>query len=452
VALLGLLLLALTRSAGTGIADPDTLWHVLAGDHLRATWQFAGPDPLSPFTTEPWVLTQWLPELGLSLAHSWGGLPAVVLLADLGRLAVCLAVYVGCRREGGPLPAALVTAVTVLGTAASLSPRPQLVGFALLAVTTTAWLATVRDLRARWWLVPLGWVWASSHGTWVVGVMLGAAVTVGLVADRRVDLRRGARLLAVPVLSAAAALVTPLGPRLLETFGTVRAVSPYIQEWRRPGLTEPATLALLALALVVVVTWLVRREPATWTGAAILLVGLGWGLSYARSVALGAIILAPLAARALDRALGRPRPALGREPAVVAVLVAGSVAVGAVLAGSGPRGPVGVPTGMSSALRSLPPGSVVYDDDLLGGWLLYSFPALQPTADTRAELYGPAVARAYLRDVQAQDGWQASVNRHRPAAALIGADTPLATALADRAGWTVVRRERGYVLLEPPTG
>jgi hypothetical protein len=107
---------------------------------------------------------------------------------------------------------------------------------------------------------------------------------------------------------------------------------------------------------------------------------------------------------------------------------------------------------MSSALRSLPPGSVVYDDDLLGGWLLYSFPALQPTADTRAELYGPAVARAYLRDMQAQDGWQASVNRHRPAAALIGADTPLATALADRAGWTVVRRERGYVLLEPPTG
>jgi hypothetical protein len=255
------------------------------------------------------------------------------------------------------------------------------------------------------------------------------------------------------VLSLGAALVTPLGPRLLQTFGTVRAVSPYIQEWRRPGLGEPATLALLALALVVVVTWSVRRELASWTGAAVLVVGLGWGLSYARSVALGAIILAPLAARALDRVIGRPRPARGREPAVVAAMVAACVAVGAVAAFSGPRGPVGVPSGMSVALRSLPAGSVVYNDDLLGGWLLWSFPELEPTADTRAELYGPEQARSYLRDLRAEDGWQDSViTRHRPAAALLRADTPLATALADQSGWTVVRRERGYVLLEPPTG
>ena len=44
VALLGLLLLALTRTAGLGISDPDTLWHVLAGDHLRETGQFARND------------------------------------------------------------------------------------------------------------------------------------------------------------------------------------------------------------------------------------------------------------------------------------------------------------------------------------------------------------------------------------------------------------------------
>ncbi|SDP27081.1 hypothetical protein SAMN04489867_1913 [Pedococcus dokdonensis] len=452
VGLLGLMLLALTRTAGSGIADPDTLWHVLAGDHLRATGQFAGPDPLSPFTTEPWVLTQWLPELGLSIAHDWGGLAAVTFLADLGRVAVCLAVYVGCRRQAGPLAAALVTAVTVLGSSASLSPRPQLVGFALLAVTTSAWLSTTRDLRVRWWLVPLTWAWASSHGTWVVGVMLGVAVVAGLAADRRVDLRLGTRLLAVPLLSGLAALLTPLGPRVLETFGTVRAVSPYIQEWRRPGLTEPATLALLALALAVLATWVVRRDLVTWARAAVLLVGLGWGLSTARGVALGAIIVAPLAAEAVDRLLGRARPERGREPAVVAALVAVAVAVGAVLAWTGPREPVGVPTALTPALRALPAGAVVYDDDLLGGWLLWSFPELQPTADTRAELYGPEAARAYLRALRAEEGWQASVEQHRPAAALIGSDTPLAQALVRDARWTVVGRDRGYLLLQPPPG
>ena len=443
----GLLLLALTRPAGKGISDPDTLWHVLAGDHLRATWQFAGPDPLSRFTTEPWVLTQWLPELGLSLANTFGGLPAVALLAQLGRLAVCVTVYVGCRRESGPLAATLVTAITVLGTAASLSPRPQLVGFALLAVTTTAWLSTVRDLRVRWWLIPLTWVWASSHGTWVVGIMLGVATTLGLLADRRVDLRAAFKLLAVPVISSAAALVTPVGPRLLETFGTVRAVSPYIQEWRRPELSDPSTLALAGLVLVVVLVWIVRRDLPTWSTAAMLLVGVAWGCSYSRSVALGAIIVAPLAAQALDRILGRPRPRLGREPQVVASLLAVSVVVSALAAWSGPPEPVGVPTGLTTALRSLPPRSVVYNDDSLGGWLMWSFPTLQQTADTRAELYGPARARAYLNEMGAGTDWLTSFDRIRPSAALIGDQSPLAHALVTDRGWIVVGRDRGFVLL-----
>ena len=443
----GLLLLALTRSAGGGISDPDTLWHVLAGDHLRATWQFAGPDPLSRFTTEPWILTQWLPELGLSVANTWGGLPAVAFLTQLGRLGVCVAVYVSCRRDSGPLAAALISALTVVGTAASLSPRPQLVGFILLAVTTTAWLSTVRDLRVRWWLIPLSWVWASSHGTWVVGIMLGTAATLGLLVDRKVDLRAGLKLLAVPLLSAVAALATPVGPGLLETFGTVRAVSPYIQEWRRPELSDPSTLALVALGLVVVVIWLVRRDLPTWGAAGILLFGLAWGFTYARSVALGAIIVAPLAAQALDRALGRPRPRMGPEPQVVAVLLAFSVLVSAVAAWSGPRKPVGVPTGLSASLRSLPAESIVYNDDSLGGWLMWSFPKLEQTADTRAELYGPARARTYLNEMRAGKNWQTTFDDIQPTAALVSERSPLAHALLSDGGWIVAGRDHGFVLL-----
>ncbi len=314
----GLLLLALSRPAGAGISDPDALWHVLAGDHLRRTWDFAGPDPLSRFTTGPWILTQWLPELAMSFAHAFGGLPAVAFLAQVGRLAVCVAIYVGCRREGGPLAATLAAGIAALATSASLSPRPQLVGFALLAVTTAAWMATLRDLRPRWWLVPTAWVWAGSHGTWVVGVMLGAAVTIGLVLDRRVGRTAAARLALVPLLSAVAALLTPLGLHVVEAFGTVRAVSPYIQEWRRPELGQPSTLALVALVLLLVGSWLARRDLRSWGGAAMLLVGFGWGFAYTRSVALGAIIIAPLAAQALDRLLGRPRPRRGREPQVLA--------------------------------------------------------------------------------------------------------------------------------------
>ncbi|GAA2169461.1 hypothetical protein GCM10009845_35980 [Pedococcus bigeumensis] len=445
----GLLLLVLSRNVGTGIADPDTLWHVLAGDHLRDTWQFSGPDPLSSFTNQPWVLTQWLPELALSLANQWGGLPAVAFLAQLGRLAVCVAVYVACRRTSGPLAATLVTGITVLATAASLSPRPQLVGFALLAVTASAWVRVLSDQRAPWWLVPLTWVWASSHGTWVVGIMLGLATTAGLVLDRKVSVRAAGRLALVPLASAGAALLTPLGTGILTAFGPVRAVSPYIQEWRRPELTDPSTIGLLVLVLVVALGWARRHSLVSWGAAGILLVGVGWGLTYARTVAVGAIIIAPLAAQALDAALGRARPARGREPLVVAGLVLVVTMTCGLLAAGGPDEPVSVPDGTTAALRALPPGAVVYNDDSLGGWLMWTFPSVRQTADTRAELYGPAHARTYLSVMGAEPGWQAGFDEHRPVAALVREDVPLATALQRDRGWTVAARDDGFLLLRP---
>ncbi len=66
-----------------------------------------------------------------------------------------------------------------------------------------------------------------------------------------------------------------------------------------------------------------------------------------------------------------------------------------------------MPTGLAAGLRALPSHSVVYNDDAVGGWLMWSFPELEQTADTRAELYGPARARAYLNDMSADEGWQA---------------------------------------------
>ena len=39
------ILLNLVRSSTEPIRDPDTLWHILAGEHLIRTWQFSGADP-----------------------------------------------------------------------------------------------------------------------------------------------------------------------------------------------------------------------------------------------------------------------------------------------------------------------------------------------------------------------------------------------------------------------
>lgn len=446
VGLFALLVILLCRHAGDGISDPDTLWHILAGDHLRQTWQFVGPDPLSTFTVHPWVLTQWLPELAMSLAHQWGGLPAVALLLQLFRLAVCVAIYWSCRRSSGPLASAVVTGVTLLATTASLSPRPQLVGFALLAVSTAGWMATVGDLRPRWWLIPVTWVWACSHGTWVVGVLLGLATVLGLTLDRRLGTKHALALASVVVGSGIAAMATPLGPRLLETFSTVREVSPFIDEWRRPGLTEPSTLALAVMTLFVLVGLVLRRPQLTWTHGAFLVTAVVWGFSTSRGVALGAIIIAPLAARLLEALLGRARPRAGAEPTVVACVVGVAVMLCAAFAAGAPRVPVGVPSGLIPQLSALSPGTVVYNDDALGGWLMWHFPALRQTADTRWELYGASQAKGYLRVMSAEPGWEADLNALQPDVLLLRRGAPVA-AIAEKAGWSVLGGDHGFVLL-----
>jgi hypothetical protein len=335
----------------------------------------------------------------------------------------------------------------MVGTAPSLSPRPQLVGFALLALTADAWLATAVDLRPRWWLVPLSWIWASSHGTWIVGVTVGGVVIAGLKADGRISWPQAGRLGAIPLLSVLASLCTPVGPALWSSFGAVQAVSPYIQEWRHPSLTDGATVAVLLAVAIVVLVWSLRRELSL-AHAGLLVLGLAWALMYTRTVAVGAIIVAPLAAGTIDLAVGRRRRNAGTERWVVAAAWAAGAALAAVLAAHGPTGLVGVPSPMTSALRNLPARAVVWNDDALGGWLMWTEPQLEHTADTRAELYGPDGARRYLRVVSAGQGWESDFDSTHPSVALVRTEVPLVGALEHR-GWSVRARAAGYVLLAP---
>ena len=449
----GLLLVGLSRSAAGGVSDPDTPWHILAGRHLWATGQFVGADPLSSFTTEPWVLNQWLPDLLFAGAERLAGLGGVLWLAQLGRVAICVAVYVTCRRRAGALPAALGAGAAVLGTADSLSPRPQLVGFVLLAITVDAWLRTAGDLHPRRWLLVVGYVWACSHGTWVAGVTVGLATVAGLVLPsnrpRRATSRDLARLAVIPVGTLALAAATPVGPALFTSFHTVRAVSPYIQEWRLPTLESPSVLVTVALLLLPPLVWLVRRRLPPWPQLALWLVAAGWGMSSMRTVAVGAIIVAPLAAESLDSVLGRERAVVSRgERRVLAAAAAVALGLSALLAALGPVTPTKVPVALDDALDALPGDTVIYNTDLLGGWLLWAHPELDHTADTRWELYGAERAREYLAVANAAPGWRAGFERFRPGAVLVEEHVALVRAL-EREGWRIAGRDAGYLLLVP---
>lgn len=429
------------------VKDPDAFWHVVAGEHLLSTGQFVLEDPFGAATEKTWILNQWAPEVLMHWAHTAYGLPGVAWLLCLASLLVGLAVLAACRRRSSPLVTALVLAVSFVALSGSLSPRPQLVTFALAAVTTSAWLLTRADGGARWWLVPLTWLWACSHGMWFVGPVIGGTVIVGMVLERRVSFRGAARLGLVPLLSVAAAAVTPVGPRLFSSPFQVQGVTAYITEWQRPSLTDPATLAALSLVVPIVVQVL-RRRRREWTAVLLSVLALTLVTTWSRTVGLGAVILAPLAAKAIQGLVDGAAPDLRRrEPVAVTVSGLGSLLLAALLAPAVATTPAIGANGLDAALDRLPAGTVVCNDQADGGWLMLQHPRLRPTMDTRVELYSVDHIRSYLGFMAADTGWRTYAARVGCSYAVLPVDAPLVDVMRSSGDWSDVEEGDGYALL-----
>lgn len=456
LAVFALFLLAVTVVFMRPIGDSDTWWHLRLGEELARTWALSDPPAWTRFATESWVATQWLPEVVAARWTAWFGLAGLVWLvcATVLVLAVCL--YVVCRREAGRLPAALATILGFGGMAATLTPRPQLVSFVLLVVTLGAWLQTARDLRPRWWLVPVSWVWACSHGLWFSGAVIGGVVVAGLFLDGRARGRRALTLLAVPVLSVVAAAVTPVGPHLLLAPFAVGGITEFITEWQRPSFFDLGPALTAAMIAAVVVLGARSRRRASWVSIGLLVLAAAWTLLSVRTVTLGAAIAAPLLAGALDQVLtresGSARPRRG-EKLIVGSAAAACLVVAAVLAGVVPsvRLPANVPAGLDSALDALPPHTAIWNDYNLGGWIDYRHPTLEVVADGRAEAFGAAQLEEYGRVVRTEPGWEEILRASGAHVAIVGTDTPLASALQERLGWHPLGQVDGYVLLNDGT-
>ena len=447
---LGLLGLA-ARHGFRPIGDPDTWWHLRLGDDIWRTWSFTDPAPWTRFATEDWVTTQWLPELVASRVEHLFGLPGVVWLYCAGLVLVTAVLYLVCRGEADILAAAIAAAVAFLGMSATLTPRPQLVSFILLLVVTSAWLRTARDLRPRWWLIPVSWLWACSHGMWFTGVAVGAVVIVGLFLDRRIRGAVALRLLAIPVLSLLVAALTPTGPRLLLSPLAVGGVTRYITEWAPPSIHELAPAVTAGMIAIVAIAW-ARGRQVLWSNIGLLLVATFWALLSARTVTLGAAMAAPLLAGALQSLLPDPRaPRMSRRE-VIALgggAVACLAAVALLLPGS-TGVPANVPNGLNASLDRLPPHSVIFNNSEVGGWLLWRHPALEPVIDGRTEAFPTSQFEGYLKTSQVSAGWETFLVSTGSRHALVKEHSPLATALDERLHWLTLGRSDGYVLLGAP--
>lgn len=431
------------------VSDPSPWLHLKVGEFLLNGGRFGLPDPWAPFATKSYVPTEWLPEIvGQEIYRSFG-LPGIAWMRCAGILALLSALVWSGRRSANAVTAVLVALVALIGSYEGLTERPQLVGFVFLAVAVGAWWRSGLDLLPRWWLVPMTWLWACCHGLWIVGVGVGVVCVAGLLLDRRLTRAGTARLLAIPFLSVAAAGLTPLGPGLIFTPLSVGAnANQFVGEWQPTSARDPFALVTLAMFALVVLSWARLGRRAPWWQILLLLTGLIATLASMRTIAVGAIIAAPLLAQEIQLFRGRPLnvPTLGSRAGWTALIMVAAIAA-APLAAARAQDPVNVPRQLAPQLKKIPSRTVVLADGDVSGWLFWADPNVRPVLDPRIEIYSATYVSAFVSAMAAGPGWEQFVARTRARYALVLAGSPIATALTERAGWGQIGKDRGFVLL-----
>ncbi|EWT07660.1 hypothetical protein N864_03345 [Intrasporangium chromatireducens Q5-1] len=442
---IGLLLVRMTGP----VVDPDTFWHISTGDYVLAHGNFVGPDPFGASATKPWVLNQWLPEVLMSWADRLGGLGAVVWLYDLVLILLVGAIWVSCRRRGSSLVAVVITALALCATIGSLSPRPQVLTFLFMALTVDAWLRTADDRRARWWLVPLNWLWACSHGMWFLGPGVALLVILGMALERPRSATRLVRLLLIPIGSLAAAALTPAGWAILVSPFQVNEVTGYIQEWQPVETSYPPFIAALVLVCLVVLSAGRTRVGRRWTTVLLALAATFLMFRYGRTIAVAGAMLAPLASVALQELTGMSREPVNRRERLALFAVPGVLVLAMTLMVPALRLPGTGPNALDPQLAALPSGTIVCNDWADGGWLIYKHPNVRVTIDPRAEIYSTDHIEGYGKLLQGQPGWQQYVDETGCRYALFGKDSAAVEVLR-LSKWQRVAAGDDYLLLRAP--
>jgi hypothetical protein len=435
------------------VLDASPWLHLKVGRFLLEGSRFSLPDPWAPFATHEYVPTQWLPSVVSAQAYASFGSAALAWERVAGISLLSLALLVWASTVARLWVAVMGATATLYCAWPSLTERPQLAGFVLLVPVLAAWWRTGVDHRPRWWLIPLTWLAASTHGVWATAAGLGTLVTLSLALSRCLTRAEALRLLGLLVGCATAAALTPLGPRLLLTpFAVSSQGRQFIQEWMPSSVRSPHVLGTLLMLAVAWLCWvLAQRRPPAWQ-VVLWLAALALALSMERTVPIAAMVALPLLCEAVEGALSsRPVPSASKrmQLAWVAAAVAGII-LAVPAAGARAVGAEGIPSRLLPQLAALSPGSRVLVDSDTSGWLLFSAPHLRPVYDLRVESYSPRRVEDYITMMAAEPGWDELLAATGATTALVPADAPIRAALTEQHGWIVGGSDAGLLLIEAP--
>ena len=432
-----------------GFYDPGSLWHVQVGE-LILTQGFPHTDPFTyTFEGRTWIPQQWGAEVLMALAHRAGGLDTLLL----GFAALVAGLFTLIFRQAtqsgmSPVLAGLVVGTSLFVGAFHYFVRPHMFTIAFLGWTMMCVIDFERGRCGPWRLaalIPLYVVWTNLHGGVLGGTMtLGLAVAgwgLLFLAQRTglavtppgspIQSRRTVFLLiAIVIACGLTPFVNPFGMEMINTWRRIvgsKVLPEVVHEHMPLDPTSPLGLTVMgfgAFYLFLLAGTLPRLPRVSW------LVPLAWLVLSFKGVRQGPLFAITAAAAIADlwphtvwhRLLKKhgdgslvhdpvesPPIAMGGLrwsiiPALAVLLAftlqVKQIEVPVVGHGWARLDPDFVPTDLTDEMRAyaanVPPGTRVFNDANLGGYLIYHTPSLKIFMDDRCELYGDDWIRAYV--------------------------------------------------------
>lgn len=421
-------------------ADTDTWWHLRAGQFMVEQQTILTTDPFSHTRLgQEWIDHGWLAQIGWYGVFALGGWPGLSLsLAALVTISFWLVWQV---TPGNPFIRAFATLVGAITSAVIWMARPQMVSFALAALTL---FILERYKRGRTDFSPSHFsplyalpfiiiVWANIHGGYAIAFMIIAAYIAGEsfnhftghTADPVLSWGQIGRLLAVAGISFVLVALNPHGWEMwVYPFRTVGigVLRDFIQEWRSPDFHQMMTWPFVGMWLLTLTAISQAGRRVDWSDLALIGLWTVWSLFAGRNIGLYGLLTVPALARYLDaagghylpsgeRGLASRRPFLRRLNGALlgVIIVAALIKIGVALSPQARQDhfEATLPVNAVDFIQQHRPAGPMFNSYNWGGYLIYElWPDYLVYVDGRTDLYDDEFLRQYFQIMVAGEDWQ----------------------------------------------
>lgn len=313
--------------------DPGLGWRLLTGEWIATMGAVPTQDPfLASSSPRSWLADQWLSHLIFATIFRWGGGEKGMALLSAMETALFLLVFMGItwktafESSRSAILSAIAAYLALKLSTVHFIIRPVVFGFLFFSIVSHVAWRLARDfpeegsgkrlvIRDTLVLIPLMILWANTHPSFGLGIILFALTVIGLLYDTIVIDRRPipARWFLWPIvtliLMALSTLLNPHGARLFFHVGELVSNHFFMNlnvEWRPINFRAPdGELFLQSIVLLLAGAFVAPRPPSSRSFTQSFMIGFFLCATFfsVRFLPYYAIVAAPAFARSMKAIL-----------------------------------------------------------------------------------------------------------------------------------------------------